>query len=221
MTDLTLSRELLFGGLTRSMLGIGLRRAEFRSGTDITLDGIPDWQIPESGIAFFGIPGNYASRTHYSADYSVDRKFKGTGLVLSWDAANRLFGNDRDGHVELDWSLSAGLLHGDQTVTGSGSELESLNDQLEGIMLLQNFQQPSQASNTETEFPEQTRTNSENVPVFGASLGLAYRVGGFSIGAGYSWERYVDAIDGGVLERKSYDRTIEGPTAKVTIDFGS
>ncbi|ULQ48008.1 TonB-dependent receptor [Flagellatimonas centrodinii] len=220
ITDMTLSRELGIGALTRSTVGLSLRRADFQSDTNVLLDGIPDWDVPESGIAFFGIPGAYASRTHYSAEYAVDRNFKGTGLVLSWDAASRLFGNDQDGHVELDWSLSAGLLHGDQTVTGSGSELESRNDQLEGVQLLTNQLDPTQSSNTETEFPEQTRTNSENVPVFGASLGLAYRVGGFSIGAGYSWERYVDAIDGGVLERKSYDRTIEGPTAKVSIDFG-
>ena len=221
LTDLTLSRELLFGGLTQSIVGIGLRRAEFRSDTDIALNGIPDWDVPETGISFLGAPGEFASRTFYSAEYSMDRKFKGTGLVLSWDAASRLFGNDHDGHVELDWSLSAGLLHGDQTVTGSGWEKQSRNEQLEGYMLLQNALDPDVSINEEIEIPQQTRTRPENVPMVGASLGLAYRVGSFRIGAGYSWERYIDVIDGGIFERKSYDRTIEGPSAKVSVDFGS
>lgn len=219
MTDLTLNRELLFGGLTRSMVGIGLRRAEFHSGTHMVLHGIPDWHIPESGLAFAGIPGDFASRTYYSAEYSVDRKFKGTGLMVNWDAASRLFGHEHDGHVELDWSLSAGLLHGDQTVTQSGQEMQSANE-VDGLYLLTGVLDPTLSVDVVTEIPRHIRTHAQNVPVLGASLGLTYRVGGFSIGAGYSWERYFDVIDGGTDERKRFDRTIKGPTAKVSIDFG-
>ena len=40
------------------------------------------------------------------------------------------------------------------------------------------------------------------------------------LSAGYRWERYFDVIDGGIAERKSYDRTIDGPYFKIAVGFG-
>jgi hypothetical protein len=65
-----------------------------------------------------------------------------------------------------------------------------------------------------------SRSNDETVPVYGASLGLSYEVSAFKVGAGYRWERYVNAIDGGFQEHKSEDRTMDGPYFKIAVGFG-
>ena len=64
------------------------------------------------------------------------------------------------------------------------------------------------------------RSKSVTVPTANLSLGLAYEVDRFKIDAGYRWERYFDAIDGGDRERKSFDRTIDGPYFKIAVGFG-
>jgi hypothetical protein len=64
------------------------------------------------------------------------------------------------------------------------------------------------------------RSEHVTVPVLDLSLGLAYRIDGFKVGAGYRWERYFNAIDGGFTEKKEEDRTIDGPYFKVSVGFG-
>ena len=64
------------------------------------------------------------------------------------------------------------------------------------------------------------RSKSVTVPVVDLSLGLSYEVQRFKVGAGYRWERYFNAIDGGYAEHKAYDRTIDGPYFKVAVGFG-
>lgn len=43
---------------------------------------------------------------------------------------------------------------------------------------------------------------------------------GVTTSAGYRWERYINAIDGGHHQRQREDRTIDGPTLKLRVDFG-
>ena len=57
-------------------------------------------------------------------------------------------------------------------------------------------------------------------PLLDVALGLSYKVDRFSIGAGYRWERYFDAIDGGVTAHQDEDRTIDGPYFKLSVGFG-
>lgn len=85
------------------------------------------------------------------------------------------------------------------------------------------FQQPPQqpTTNTQRTVDGAKRSNSQEVPLVGATLGLSYRVSALSLMAGYRWERYMDVLDGGVTSHQKYDRTIEGPTLKLGIDFGS
>ena len=40
------------------------------------------------------------------------------------------------------------------------------------------------------------------------------------VSTGYSYDRFFDAIDGGIDEAKQYDRTIHGPYLKLSIGFG-
>ena len=58
------------------------------------------------------------------------------------------------------------------------------------------------------------------VPVAAASLGLAYELKGVSVSAGYSWEKYFDALDVGVAAAKDADRVIQGPYLRLSFGFG-
>ena len=75
-------------------------------------------------------------------------------------------------------------------------------------------------SENSTVDPPIHRTGDVTVPTFGASLGLSYSIDRVKIGAGYRWDRYQDAIDGGFEEAKRYDRDIHGPYFKLAIGFG-
>jgi len=64
------------------------------------------------------------------------------------------------------------------------------------------------------------RSEDVTVPTFAASLGLAYKIDRMEIGAGYRWERYFGAIDGGFAAAEDADRTIDGPYPKIAVGFG-
>ncbi|APW73800.1 hypothetical protein, partial [Sphingopyxis granuli] len=66
---------------------------------------------------------------------------------------------------------------------------------------------------------DRSRSRRVTVPNLGASMGLSYRVGGVKVAAGYRWERFFDAIDGGIDKAQSFDRTIRGAYVKFGIGF--
>ena len=76
------------------------------------------------------------------------------------------------------------------------------------------------ATTTPTPGTTISRSESVTVPTVGASLGLSYKVGGFKVGAGYRWEQYMGAIDGGFMSAEDADRTIDGPYLKLSVGFG-
>jgi hypothetical protein len=184
------------------------------------MEGVPDWTIPENVDVFFP---NQRPVTHtvYQADYEAQRSFSGTGPMLTWAASKALFGNAQSGRVELDWSLTGGALFGRQSTTIADSEESEWFYKWSAVQA-SGFQLPPQVPTTITERTTAgtRRSTSTTVPMVGATLGLSYRVSGLSLSAGYRWERYINAIDGGVEERKAYDRTIDGPTLKLAIGFG-
>jgi hypothetical protein len=64
------------------------------------------------------------------------------------------------------------------------------------------------------------RTDNVTVPIVGVSLGLSYSIDQVKVSGGYRWERYFNAIDGGITERKTYDRQFDGPYFKIAVGFG-
>ncbi len=219
--DIGVSRDLKIDGMSRARVKLALRRAKFSSSTSAELRGVPDWTIPASNASTGSTGPNPTTHTVYRATFQADRGFEGTGPMLSWEASNPLFGNEKVGRVDLDWSVTGGVLFGHQTTqVAEAQESEwfyrSGLFQIQGTAATPDFP----ATTTEREIPGVRRSESVDVPMFGGSVGLTYRIGGASLGAGYRWERFVNAIDGGVETRQRYDRTIDGPTMKLTMDFG-
>jgi hypothetical protein len=206
--DFAVGKDLGIGALDKSSVTAGLRYAELNSTTAVTLDGIPDWEIPDGWYQKYE-----STMHHYQATLDARREFRGAGPLLSWDAAKRLVGNEEIGHVDLDWSVNGGVLFGKQTsiVTGEQSAASFSGGY---------YENPRIATGTIVTPVNIHRTKSVTSPVLDLSLGLSYEIQRIKVGAGYRWERYFNAIDGGYDERKSYDRTIDGPYFKIAVGFG-
>ena len=207
MADFTVGKDFGLGtiGNSHSTLSGGLQYARFESKTRTNIDGIPDWYVPE-GWYYLA-----STRHQYRAAITAEREFTGVGPTLSWGAGQRLLGSPDAGHLDLDWSLTGGVLFGKQMTKATGTQEQSYVDYkyLGAMPLLSPV--PIDVS---------PRSKSVSVPVLDLSLGLSYEVGRFKAGAGYRWERYFDVLDVGYDEHQDADRTIDGPYFKIAVGFG-
>jgi outer membrane receptor protein involved in Fe transport len=220
--DLMVGRDVGIGGLSQSTISVGLRHAKLTSVTVANLKGIPDWNIPEGVFQGFNNTTDLATHTLYDIDVRAGRRFEGAGPVVNWEAAIPLLNDTEAGRVDLNWAVGGGVLWGDRDTVIDGVQ-QARNYRLTGFQVLaegiaSQFIEPD--STTLGPPIDIRRSNGAAVPTAAASLGLSYNAGGFNLGAGYRWERYFNAIDGGFAEEKSYDRTIDGPYLKVSVGFG-
>ena len=211
LVDFTVGREMGLGegsGLTDSVVSIGLRYGQLNSRTRVDFVGIPDWDLPTYMVAKYD-----AEHSRRDVDVTASRKFQGAGPMVSWEASKALIGDDQTGRFGLDWSIGAGVLFGKQEANVQGHEtIEYLSDPLKYVPYLPDEVVPNPV--------DVHRSKDVSVPVLDASLGLSYDAGRFKIGAGYRWERYLDAIDGGYSKREKFDRTFDGPYLKLSVGFG-
>ncbi|MGE5500542.1 MAG: Lpg1974 family pore-forming outer membrane protein, partial [Ignavibacteriales bacterium] len=213
--DFSVGRDVGFGGLGQSRLSLGLEYVHLDSKTLAEFRGTPDWVIPAGYI----YPGGMTTHTTYDAHLAVRRNFKGFGPMLSWEAALPVWRADA-GHLDLDWSATGGALFGTQHFRSRETEFAYFYS-LTGLQALGQIDWRGIPTSTTVPPPvEFERSKSVTVPTFAATLGFSYTVGGFKAGAGYRWERYFNAIDGGYAEHRSEDRTIDGPYFKIAVGFG-
>ena len=213
IADFAVGKDVGLGviGDSHSTVSAGLRYASLQSTTRAMMHGIPDWNIADGWSKY------PSSRDEYLADLKADRKFKGAGPTVSWEAAQHLIGNGEVGHVDLDWAVTGGVLFGKQKTTATGTYQSNYASgkyefQLSGSNLL-----PPLTSKPLGVAP---RSKSVSVPMLDLSLGLSYEIQRVKVGAGYRWERYFNVLDAGYAEHKSYDRTFDGPYFKVSVGFG-
>ena len=214
LADFSVGKDVGLGvlGESHSTVSAGLRYARLESTTSADMNGIPDWYIHQAWI-------KYPSHRHqYSADLTANREFKGAGPTLSWEAAQHLLGSAETGHVDLDWSVGGGVLFGKQktSVTGTYQSGYASGKYSLQVGSFANLLPPL----TPQPLGVAPRSKSVSVPVLDLSLGLSYEIQRIKVGAGYRWERYYNAIDGGYAEHKSYDRTFDGPYFKIAVGFG-
>ncbi len=212
VVDFAVGREFGLGGLSLSQVSADLRYAQFDSTTIADMRGQPYWYEP-AGFALSRIPARGEIR---EAEFHADRRFEGVGPMLSWEAAQRLWGDDRSGHADLEWSIAAGVLFGkqDTTVTGSESEHEWTVNKYHNPHITV----PDSVYTAPLDI--EPRSSSVTVPVVDLSIGLSYEVQRVKLSTGYRWERYFDVLDGGFDEHKDADRTIDGPYFKLAVGFG-
>jgi len=217
--DFQVGRDVALGGLSHSAFSFGLRKAHLESTTAITLNGIPDWNVPAGFFTF--PPSPPVTRTIYEIEAETQREFEGWGPVISWDAGASLL-DIGPGRVDFTWAVSGGALFGEREtrLTGAQTERFSSFEFIDPLVYWETGNALASDVLTHTPLSAPPRKSDATVPVAGAELGLAYEVGGFRVGAGYRWERYFDAVDAGFEKEDTRDRTIDGPYFKVSVGFG-
>jgi len=208
VVDFAVGRDIGMGLLDKSTVGLGIRYAQLKSDTAVSMQGVPYEYVPE------GWRNKYVHSTRYEGSINAHREFKGAGPLLNWNAAAPLLGNEETGHLNIDWSVGAGVLFGKQKtkIEGQGvsqyhATMKYGNTVVDGVPQYVDLGQP-------------TRTKSVSVPLVDLSLGLSYDIQRMKVSAGYRWERYFNALDAGYAERKEYDRTFDGPYFKIAVGFG-
>ena len=215
LADFSVGRELGIGGLARSAVAVGLRYAAFDSDTEATMSGVFDRYIRDGWF----LPGPSTMPFHeYDAAVETHRRFEGFGPALSWDAALALLGGDDTGRIELDWSVTGGLLKGRQETEVIGES--QVRDRTLTVGTDEIGDNMRTISTTTLPAIDFSRKEDVTVATVGAALGLSYSIDRLRIGAGYRWERYFDVLDGGYADHKTFDRTIDGPYFKLSIGFG-
>jgi outer membrane receptor protein involved in Fe transport len=223
LIDFEVFRDLGIGeerGLS-SRVGVGVRYAKLGSSTEAAIVGTPDWDLAPfgwtipTGCQFYCISFPITSQhTTYEARLTGERDFDGAGPTLSWEASQALLGDTNVGRLNVEVGVTGGVLFGDQNTRIAGDELARDFDYR---ALAGNFLEPVDERAAEIDI---NRSTSVKVPVADVSLGLSYTIDRMKIGAGYRWERYFNAIDGGYDEHEDADRTIDGPYFKLTVGFG-
>ena len=187
MVDFMVGRDVGMGaGAFRSSLSGGVGYARLRSRTDLNVKGIPDWVVENQ----FLFVDDTATHHWYDATLTSEREFEGVGPVASWEASQRLLGDEQSGSLSLAWTVGGGVLLGKQNVDLTGDILSNYYSSRYNNTYAQ------EVDSSELIPVERQRSKSVTVPTANLSLGLAYEVDRFKVGAGYRWERYFNAIDG-------------------------
>ena len=225
MLDFIVSRDVLLGKNMRSSFGLGVRYADLGSDTSLDLLATPD-NVQGNNILNKG----FNTFHRYQSYAAIEREFHGFGPVVKWDGTMNLLGAPETGIIGLDWAMSAGLVFGRQAsrITADESTGE-FRDNATGDFLtdfqkrlfiaLANITGPTSTTTAQVNI---ARRNSVTVPTLGAAAGLSYSIGRVGVKAGYRWDRYFNAIDGGGADGPGkYDRTIHGPYIKLSIGLGN
>jgi iron complex outermembrane receptor protein len=216
VADFMVGKEIglgAFGDGGRSTVSAGLRYAKFDSSSRVYLAGITESYVaPHTGFKYPG--AGFDHWNDFNSSLESEREFEGMGPAVSWDASLRLWGSDEDGHADLDWGVGTGVLFGKQT-------MESIEDRFGQYTRVGG----SNHTTTRTTLYDvmdtvRHRTDDVTVPNLTLAVGLSYAIDRVKVSTGYSYDRFFDAIDGGVAEAKQYDRTIQGPYFRISVGFG-
>jgi iron complex outermembrane receptor protein len=211
IADFMVGKEMglgIFGEGGKSTLAAGLRYASFKSDSRVDAEGLTEGYIAPVQTLKYGVQ-------HWRGSFTTlesTREFEGVGPTVSWESAVRLAGDDQIGHVDLDWRVGGGVLFGKQTMDSSEDRLSTY------------YYSPGGTTITPTtlydEVVPRQRTEDVTVPNLSLTLGVSYAIDRVKVSTGYSYDRFFDAIDGGIDEAQTYDRTIHGPYLKFSLGFG-
>ena len=202
-----------------SVLGLGVRFAQFSSISNIALKSDPDWHrlyqiinYPPAGITNEKLTTGQAYHSN-AASLRAARSFHGVGPSISWNASTPFAGSAKDGEFLFDWGANAALLFGRQkakihhqsTAQYQTGPRPSRNPR---ITLYQHSTNPP------------ARARSVTVPNVGGFAGLTFRIENFKMSAGYRADFFFGAMDGGIDTARKENIGFYGPFATVSVGLG-
>jgi iron complex outermembrane receptor protein len=206
----------MFGHGSTSVIGAGIRFAQFRSRAAVNINAREDVHF-YNYFTGFTAPGSYFAGRYSPAERHRDfvlfgqgaRSFGGLGPSLTWNASAPFVGNEEDGEVTIDWGVNAAILFGKQK--------SATKHQTSGY-----YVRPKYGHSVIAYPPMATRTRSRNVmvPNVGGFAGLSFRYSDAKLSLGYRGDFFFGAIDAGIDTRREATRAFYGPFASISVGLG-
>jgi hypothetical protein len=219
--DFQVGRDVGVGALGRStevVVGFGARYAQFSRRSNASGHGAPDLEFESSKFAGLLIPTKYRINIYNQASAArVEREtnLRAIGPALSMNNTTRLFGDEEDGALNLDWGANASLLFGRQRAETSHQETAKVIRNVYGSGAVFGMTGNIAAPPTTTR-----RSRTVTIPNLGGFAGLSYRFTNAKLSAGYRADFFFGAMDRGIDTRKSTTTGVHGPFATVSIGLG-
>ena len=194
----------------------GLRIAQLSSRSQVSIGGDLDFAFSYSyPTLHFGLPGYFKipmqawHLNHSTAQ--MERSFHGVGPSVAWDTSAPIWGDASRGQVLLDFGMNGAILFGRQRANAVHQTTRSYaNPQLYSVPPITYQPGPRRAA----------RTRSVVVPNIGGQVGLSFAFPNAKVNLGYRADFFLNAVDGGIDTRKTYDRNFYGPYATISIGLG-
>jgi len=200
----------MFGPGGQSVLGAGLRFAQFSNQSSVRMQGRPNVIVTKA--PFLG--GYYPQYEfdQYDVTGHASRSFRGFGPSLSWDASAPVLHNPEGADITFDWGLNAALLFGRQRADVDHQTVHMHNIVKFGKKIYPTYfpHVPSSSS----------RSHSVIVPNLGAFAGMSLKFPNAKVSLGYRADFFFGAVDDGIDARETSDRSFHGPFAKISIGLG-
>ena len=210
----------LFGKNGSSTVNLGVRFAQFRDKSNISLKSDPDWHFQGKYYYYNAYKIEFLIQPYHSnaAGFRADRSFRGVGPSLSWSGSAPFAGNAQGGELDVDWGVNAALLFGRQRTRVQHHSTVRYNNGGRGYF----YYGTNGVLATMTHNAPQAKTRSRNVtaPNVGGSVGLSWKLQNFKMSLGYRADFFFNAIDGGIDARKNENRGFFGPYASISIGLG-
>ncbi|HEV2561541.1 MAG TPA: hypothetical protein VGT78_05315 [Rhizomicrobium sp.] len=195
----------LLGVESKSVVGFGLRFAQFGSKQNANLRADPDFYFPSQIAQHAKYQHTYAITSH------MERSFHGVGPSISWNASVPLIGNAESSEVTLDWGANAAVLFGRQKARGHHQTVGA-------FYRYRVFKYSSSTHFQHSGNPDRSR--SIVVPNVGGFAGISFRYSDAKISFGYRGDFFFGAMDGGIDTRKSTTLGFNGPFASISFGLG-
>ncbi len=225
----------LFGAHGSSVISAGVRFANFRANSNITLNARPLNEVGASHYAIFphiyrSLPApHYATfkfknydlfRHTYAATMQAQREARGVGPTVSWKASLPVAGNNKDMTFNFDWGVNAALLFGRQRTRERHKSSGHYYSQTGGPFLVGVIHHRSGALYAPHSPIPQTRTRNVTIPNVGGFAGISLKLPNAKVSLGYRADMFFGAMDGGIDARKSENRGFFGPFANISVGIG-
>jgi len=200
------------GGDGSSILGLGVRFAQFGNKSNIALKSDPDWHFYYKSLAGRNLPLGSIYHSN-AATINTSRSFRGLGPSISWNASAPFAGNSKDGEIAFDWGLNAAILFGRQKAVTNHSTMAGYHGP-------KYRQGPGYQAILYNHTTSHERSRFVTVPNAGGFAGLSFRYTNAKLSFGYRADFFFAAMDGGIDTRKVKNVGFHGPFATVSIGLG-
>jgi iron complex outermembrane receptor protein len=192
----------MFGNIGKSIVSLGVRFAQYSSGSHVNIDARPD------------LSGNPTKFNHlYFHDYTASaqsrRSFRGVGPSVSWDASANVVGSRDNGEIALDWGADVAVLFGRQKASTSHNTTAIQHK-------AKYYVQPDLYQHA----GHDTRARSVTVPNLDGFAGISFNYAAAKVSFGYRGDIFFGAVDGGWDTAHRENLTFHGPYATLSVGLG-